>query len=199
MRLFQAADGAVLLEFDDGVRAHTDVVSGDVDGDGRDEFLFGSGTKLICVEQEEGTLRRAWTLEVEGRSSDIALADVDGDSFLDAVVTTTDGYVKAYMGEAAATAVQAVESTPQKTHLQPPYPNPFNSRVHIDFSVGPAGKVRLEVFGPTGQRVKTLVAAWHKPGTYRVRWDAEGLASGVYLVRLQTGDIVQERKVSLIK
>ena len=199
VRLFQAADGAVLLEFDDGVRAHTDVVSGDVDGDGRDEFLFGSGTKLICVEQEEGTLRRAWTLEVEGRSSDIALADVDGDSFLDAVVTTTDGYVKAYMGEAAATAVQAVESTPQKTHLQPPYPNPFNSRVHIDFSVGPAGKVRLEVFGPTGQRVKTLVAAWHKPGTYRVRWDAEGLASGVYLVRLQTGDIVQERKVSLIK
>ena len=114
VRLFQAADGAVLLEFDDGVRAHTDVVSGDVDGDGRDEFLFGSGTKLICVEQEEGTLRRAWTLEVEGRSSDIALADVDRDGFLDIVVTTTDGYVKAYMGEAAATAVQAVESTPQK-------------------------------------------------------------------------------------
>ena len=199
VRLFQAADGAVLLEFDDGVRAHTDVVSGDVDGDGRDEFLFGSGTKLICVEQEEGTLRRAWTLEVEGRSSDVALADVDGDGLLDVVVTTTDGYVKAYMGEAAATAVQAVESTPQKTHLQPPYPNPFNSRVHIDFSVGPAGKVRLEVFGPTGQRVKTLVAAWRKPGTYRVRWDAEGLASGVYLVRLQTGDIVQERKVSLVK
>ena len=199
VRLFQAADGAVLLEFDDGVRAHTDVVSGDVDGDGRDEFLFGSGTKLICVEQEEGILRRAWTLEVEGRSSDIALADVDGDGFLDAVVTTTDGYVKAYMGEAAATAVQAVESTPQKTHLQPPYPNPFNSRVHIDFSVGQAGKVRLEVFGPTGQRVKTLVEAWRKPGTYRVRWDAEGLASGVYLVRLQTGDIVQERKVSLVK
>ena len=199
VRLFQAADGAVLLEFDDGVRAHTDVVSGDVDGDGRDEFLFGSGTKLICVEQEEGILRRAWTLEVEGRSSDVALADVDRDGLLDAVVTTTDGYVKAYMGEAAATAVQAVESTPQKTHLQPPYPNPFNSRVHIDFSVGQAGKVRLEVFGPTGQRVKTLVEAWRKPGTYRVRWDAGELASGVYLVRLQTGDIVQERKMSLVK
>ena len=64
VRLFQATDGAVLLDFDDGVRAHTDVVSGDVDSDGRDEFLFGSGTKLICVEQEEDTLRRAWTLEV---------------------------------------------------------------------------------------------------------------------------------------
>ena len=199
VRLFQAVDGAVLLEFDDGVRAHTDVVAGDVDGDGRDEFLFGSGTKLICVEQEEGTLRRAWTLEVEGRSSDIALADADRDGFLDVVVTTTDGYVKAYMGEDAATAVQTVESTPQKTHLQPPYPNPFNSRVHIDFSVEQAGKVRLEVFGPTGQRVKTLVAAWRKRGTYRVRWDAGELASGVYLVRLQTGDIVLERKVSLVK
>ncbi len=199
MRLFQATDGAVLLEFDDGVRAHTDVVSGDVDGDGRDEFLFGSGTKLICVEQEEGTLRRAWTLEVEGRSSDIALADVDRDGFLDVVVTTTDGYVKVFVGKDAATALQAGESTPQKAELHLPYPNPFNSRVHINFSVGQAGKVRLEVFGPTGQRVKTLVAAWREPGSYRMHWDAGKNASGVYLVRLQTGDMVQERKVSLIK
>ncbi len=199
VRLFQAADGAVLLEFDDGVRAYTDVVSGDVDGDGRDEFLFGSGTQLICVEQAEGTLRRAWTLEVEGRSSDIALADVDRDGFLDIVVTTADGYVKVYVGEEDATAVQAAERTPQKTDLHLPYPNPFNSQVHIDFSVGRAGMVRLEVFGPTGQRVKTLVAAWRKRGAYRVRWDAGELASGVYVVRLQAGDTVQERKVSLVK
>lgn len=199
VRLFRATDGAVLLEFDDGIRAHTDVVSGDVDGDGRDEFLFGSGTKLICVEQEEGTLRRAWTLEVEGRSSDIALADVDRDGFLDIVVTTADGYVKVYVGEEAATTVQALERTPQKTDLHPPYPNPFNSRVHIDFNVGRAGMVRLEVFGPTGQRVEKLVEAWHKRGAYRVRWDASELASGVYVVRLRAGDTVQERKVSLVK
>ena len=203
VRLFRAADGAVLLEFDDGVRAHTDVVSGDVDGDGRDEFLFGSGTKLVCVEREEETLRRCWTLEVEGRSSDVALADADEDGFLDIVVTTTDGYVKAYcaapLEKDAATAVQAVESAPQKTDLYPPYPNPFNSQVHIAFSVGRAGKVRLEIFGPTGQRVKTLVKAWREPGAYQVRWDADELASGVYVVRLQTGDIMQERKVSLVK
>lgn len=199
VRLFRATDGAVLLEFDDGVRAYTDVVSGDLDGDGRDEFLFGSGTKLICVEQEEGTLRRAWTLEVEGRSSDTALADVDRDGFLDVVVTTADGYVKVYVGEEAATAVQALERTPQKTDLHPPYPNPFNNRVHIDFNVGRAGMVRLEVFGPTGQRVEKLVEAWHKRGAYRVRWDAGELASGVYVVRLRAGDTVQERKVSLVK
>lgn len=199
VRLFRATDGAVLLEFDDGVRAYTDVVSGDLDSDGRDEFLFGSGTKLICVEQEEGTLRRAWTLEVEGRSSDIALADVDRDGFLDIVVTTADGYVKVYVGEEAATAVQALERTPQKTDLHPPYPNPFNSQVHIDFNVGRPGMVRLEVFGPTGQRVEKLVEAWHKRGAYRVRWDAGELASGVYVVRLRAGDTVQERKVSLVK
>ena len=151
------------------------------------------------MEQEESTLRRAWTLEVEGRSSDVALADVDRDGFLDVVVTTTDGYVKAYMRKDAATAVQAVEGTPQKMTLHPPYPNPFNSQVHVDFSVGQAGMVRLEVFGPTGQRVKTLVEAWRKTGAYQVHWDAGELASGVYVVRLQTGDNEQEHKVSLIK
>ena len=157
--------------------------------------------KLICVEQEEGTLRRAWTLEVEGRSSDIALADVDGDSFLDAVVTTTDGYVKAYMGEAAAhPRYRPWRARRKKTHLQPPYPNPIQqpSAYRLQRRAGRKGAARG--FRPDWTAgVKTLVAAWHKPGTYRVRWDAEGLASGVYLVRLQTGDIVQERKVSLIK
>ena len=199
VRLFQAADGAVLLEFDDGVRAHTDVVSGDVDGDGRDEFLFGSGTKLICVEQEEGTLRRAWTLEVEGRSSDVALADVDGDGLSGYRGDDHGRLCKGVYGGGRRHCGTGRGEHAAKNASTAALSQPIQQPSAYRLQRGAAGKVRLEVFGPTGQRVKTLVAAWRKPGTYRVRWDAEGLASGVYLVRLQTGDIVQERKVSLVK
>ena len=199
VRLYRPADGAVLLGLDDVGRAHTDVVSGDVDGDGRDEFLFGSGAEVVCVEREEGALQRAWRLAVGGRSSDIALADADGDGWLDIVVATTDGYVKVYTEGGAATAVQISGSQPRETALYLPYPNPFNSRVHIDFSLGRAGMVRLDVFALTGQRVERLVEAWRKPGAYRVRWDADGMASGLYWVRLQAGGYVQGLKVLLVK
>ena len=200
VRLFDAVDGAVLHSLEDIGRAHTDIVSGDLDGDGRDEFVMGGSNLLICLELEEGSLRRAWTLEVEGRSSDIALADVDGDRFLDIVVTTTDGYVKAYIGGEPATAVgESSGARPQVAALHPPYPNPFNSSVDIGFSVGQAGMVRLEVFGVAGQRLESLVRGWREAGDYRVRWKGAGAASGVYVICLRIGEYMEERKVLLMK
>ncbi len=196
-RLFKADEGTVLSGLDDIGRAHTDVVAGDIDGDGRDEFLFGSGAEVVCLEWREGALRRAWTLDVGGRSSDIALADIDGDELLDIAVTTSDGYVKVY-GAAAVTAVEE-KAIPSQPSLHWPYPNPFNGRVQIDFSIGRAGVVQLDIFALTGQRVARLVEDWRGAGTYQVPWDAEGMGSGLYLVRLQAGGFVQQRKVILVK
>ena len=200
VRLFDPVDGAVLHSLENIGRAHTDIVAGDVDGDGRDEFLFASSGILICLEQEEGLLQQAWSLNMEAGSSDIALADVNADGFLDIVVATTDGYVKAYVGDVPPTAVVEAEAAkPRTTQLKLPYPNPFNSSVNIDFSVGEAGLVKLEIFDLAGQHLHTLVETWRGSGDYRVRWNGEKAASGVYVVRLRMGDYVRERKVILMK
>lgn len=70
----------------------TDVVTADLDGDGQDEFLFGTGKSLVCI----GDKGLEWTLDLKAEPGEIALADVDRDGRLEIIVVTNDGYVRVY-------------------------------------------------------------------------------------------------------
>ena len=187
VQLLEPADGAVLRVIDLGP-ATTDVVSGDLDGDGRDEFVLGFGGRrwalpgdpgLVMVELKDGDLGEAWTLETEGRPSDPALADVDADGFLDLAATTTDGYVKVWTGGGPGTAVSGLlAALPGSNRLDPPWPNPFNHRVTIPYRIGKAGPVRLEVFSMTGQRLLRLVDGWRPVGGHRALWTGSTAGGG---------------------
>ena len=50
-----------------------------------------------------------------------------------------------------------------------------------------------------GREVATLVNEKKAPGDYEVRFDATGLASGVYFYRLQTGSFVETKKLLLLR
>jgi len=207
VQVFNPADGEVLHTLSGMARATTDIVSGDVDGDGRDEFLYASSNRIFCLEEDEGTLVEAWSLDVGAHSSDLALADVDADGFLDLIVVTTDGYVKAYTGASPATGTSVAAtsgSTPLRTALEDPYPNPFNSSVVISYRLEEDSRVELEVFDLMGQRVALLVDARQPPGRHSVVWGAvdsrgRAVSSGVYVTRLRAGSRVIERKIALVK
>jgi hypothetical protein len=47
--------------------------------------------------------------------------------------------------------------------------------------------------------VATLVNEVQQAGSYRVRFDGTGLASGIYLTELTAGAAVQTRKMLLVK
>lgn len=209
VQVFNPADGAILHTLSGMAPATTDIVSGDVDGDGRDEFLYASSNRIFCLGEDDGSLVESWSLDVGAHSSDLALADVDADGFLDLIVVTTDGYVKAYTG-ASPTIVTSVSAapgggeTPRQTALDDPFPNPFNSSVVISYSLEADSQVELEIFDLVGQRVAVLVAEWQRPGFHRVVWDAvdthgRGVSSGIYVTRLRAGSRVLERKIALVK
>jgi hypothetical protein len=57
----------------------------------------------------------------------------------------------------------------------------------------------LKVYDVLGQEVATLVNEKLNPGTYETRFDANGVASGVYFYRLQAGSFVDTRKMIVAK
>ena len=59
--------------------------------------------------------------------------------------------------------------------------------------------VRIDIYDVGGRLVATPLNELREPGEWRVRWDAEGMASGVYIARLTTNGAVLSEKMLLLK
>ena len=84
------------------------------------------------------------------------------------------------------------------------HPNPFNPATTIEFSLPKAGPASLKIFNLRGQLVSTLVAGKMGPGPHHVVWDGTDshgrkVASGAYFYRLESGKMVQQKKMLLLK
>ncbi|MBT4978259.1 MAG: T9SS type A sorting domain-containing protein [Gemmatimonadetes bacterium] len=84
------------------------------------------------------------------------------------------------------------------------YPNPFNAETVIHYNIGRKGAVALSVFNLVGQQVRRLVREVRTPGFYQIVWDGrddrgQEMASGVYIYRLQVGDLAEARKLLLLR
>lgn len=88
---------------------------------------------------------------------------------------------------------------PRAYELSQNYPNPFNPATRIQFALAQAGMTRLTVYDLLGREVQTLVNEHLDAGTYAVRLDAAGLASGTYLYVITSGDVRLSRKMMVLK
>lgn len=79
------------------------------------------------------------------------------------------------------------------------YPIPFNPTTTLAFDLPRKGWVRLDVHDLAGRRVARLVDGVRPAGAQRVEWRAQGLASGVYLARLQAAGAVARRRLVLVR
>ncbi len=104
----------------------------------------------------------------------------------------------------------AGEETPSGVTTSPPgvvheltlaaaYPNPFNPTTTIEFTVGSAGPVRLQIYDILGQSVATLINGNLQPGAYHTQFNGTGLSSGLYFYRLEAGRQVRTRTMTLLK
>ncbi|MCG8374337.1 MAG: T9SS type A sorting domain-containing protein, partial [Balneolales bacterium] len=99
-----------------------------------------------------------------------------------------------------ATANESQTDGPSIIELSQNYPNPFNPSTNIEFGIPSQGWVHLEVYDMLGRKVATLVDnEIMAPGYHSVRFDAAGLASGVYIYQLSTQGARLVKRMTVVK
>jgi hypothetical protein len=84
------------------------------------------------------------------------------------------------------------------------YPNPFNPRTTVKYTVPSRGVVDINVYDASGAHVATLFHGERSPGAYAVEWDGRAdsgvsAASGIYFARISENDATRTRKMILLK
>ncbi len=97
------------------------------------------------------------------------------------------------------TSVDIKPEMPDEIFLEQNFPNPFNPSTEIHFALRASNFAQLEIFDMIGRRVALLVDDILPAGTHSVTFNATGLPSGVYVMRLRSGGQTLTRRMMLLK
>jgi hypothetical protein len=145
-------------------------------------------------------------------------ADVHGYSFTDSGATTgqymyrlrqvdLDGTVHFSASVSINGTTSVNNEQPTAYALEQNYPNPFNPTTNIRYQMSEIGYLKLAVYDMLGREVAVLVNERKEAGVYSVTWNAAGIASGMYVYRMEVRDpsagsgkgYVQSRTLLLLK
>jgi hypothetical protein len=90
-------------------------------------------------------------------------------------------------------------SIPQSFYVNQNYPNPFNPSTIISYGIPKSGFVSAKVYNLLGQEIATLFAGYQNAGVHSLTFDASNLSSGVYLYRIQAGNVVETKRMVVMK
>ena len=116
------------------------------------------------------------------------------------------GWNETYVGVGLATLKKGavsveneVSELPSRFALSKNYPNPFNPNTTIEFSLPKNEKVTLTIYDIMGKEVETVLNQPMTAGNHTIQWSANSVPTGVYFVKMKSGDFIQTRKVMLLK
>jgi hypothetical protein len=98
------------------------------------------------------------------------------------------------------TDVEVTENfIPTEIMLYPNYPNPFNPTTTISFSLPSSQIVNIKVYNMLGEEVADFSNQFYSAGLNEVNFNANELASGVYIVSLEANTMRLSQKIALMK
>ncbi len=97
-----------------------------------------------------------------------------------------------------------VSQLPSMTELLFICPNPANSIMSIRYQLASTSNIALGIYNILGQKIRTLFEGWQNLGIHHVEWDGTNqnggnVPSGVYFVRLQSGNSQSIQKATIVK
>jgi hypothetical protein len=149
-----------------------------------------------------------WPVEPDGNGPTLELINPTLDNLLSEswAASTDNGTPGAQNSTYDNLSSDLISVIPEKIHLYPSYPNPFNPITTISFDipntvVGTMNASSLHVFNIKGQRVETLINETNENrAKYNIQWHPTNISSGVYFLQFKYGEEVNKlRKITFMK
>lgn len=168
------------------------------------------GTLFVKIYQQQPLAWQTYTMPVRvkayrtGMDTTFALLDTARAQTFpillgfrpDSVVLDPDDWILKQRGNPVA---EDWHEIPAQLVLLQNYPNPFNPATKITYDLPAVSRVTLKVFDILGREVATLLDGVQLTGIHTVSFNGLNLASGVYIYRLTAGDVVNVKKMILLK
>lgn len=155
-------------------------------------FSTNSNDRQLYFSSDTG---RTWIPQLEDNCMDIV--------FTDSLHGWTFGYNKIYRTTTGGVNTEVSEyvnrTGPEKFSLQQNFPNPFNNETVIQFDLNKKEYVSLTVYDLLGKVITTIAEGYYQPGRYTVKFNGDGLPSGIYFYRLQSQGFTDVKKMVLVE
>ena len=173
-------------------------------GGGDQVRIFDNAGVLIdSVQYDDGD---PWPVEPDGNGPTLELINPTLDNLLSEswAASTDNGTPGAQNSTYDNLSSDLKFIFPEKIHLYPSYPNPFNPTTTISFDipntvVGRMNASSLHVFNIKGEFVETLINQAIKPGKHNIQWHPTNISSGVYFLQFKYGEEVITQKITFMK
>ncbi|MFN0156887.1 MAG: FG-GAP-like repeat-containing protein [Bacteroidota bacterium] len=195
-----------------------DVADMDTDGDfdvvvGEHNLVNSASARLIIFENANG-IGTSWVQHVvhtgDEHHDGARVFDMDNDGDLDIISIGWNNAAVLLYENRAITSNSAFHPTstnspneqgeiPTEFSLSQNFPNPFNPSTTIHYALPQPTNVRLTIYNTLGEQVATLINRMQPVGRYSAVWDATGVASGVYVYRLEAGAFIANKLMIVLK
>lgn len=159
------------------------------------ELSTNNGTDWTTLEESApNTGTYSWTVAAQDSS----------DQCLIRITNVENGYVfdvsdDVFTIDIVSGMNETQNQLPTEFGLYQNYPNPFNPATSIKYAVPQTSLVTIKVYDLTGQEVVSLVNEVKEAGIYDLEFDAQNLASGIYLYRMIAGNFIAVKKLNVLK
>jgi hypothetical protein len=192
------------------------MVAADMDGDGKTEIVLCIDQHVLIFKNSGGNAYHLWyfkrnDLALAGLNSvwyEVTVADFDGDNIPEMIIGSDlviNNKIRYFSNVYKKSISTIINKQPEKAssifQLFQNFPNPFNAETIIRFEIPNSADTDIRIYDLLGKEVLHEILGKLSPGAHEYRWNPNigSLPSGLYLIRVRSGEYHKIIKAQLLK